>query len=61
MISRVLKMILSNLDASRDWGHATDYVNAMLLIMNLDKPDDFVVQQVRHILFKSYVTMFLKN
>jgi len=33
---------LGNLDASRDWGHAKDYVYAMWLIMQHDKPDDFV-------------------
>ena len=36
------ELLLGNLDASRDWGHAKDYVNAMLKIMELDKPDDFV-------------------
>ena len=33
---------LGNLDASRDWGHAKDYVEAMWLILQHDKPDDFV-------------------
>ena len=33
---------LGNLDASRDWGHAKDYVYAMWLIMQHDTPDDFV-------------------
>jgi GDPmannose 4,6-dehydratase len=36
------KLILGNLDASRDWGHAKDYVKAMHLILQLDKSDDFV-------------------
>jgi len=36
------KLSLGNLDASRDWGHAKDYVKAMHLILQLDKPDDFV-------------------
>jgi hypothetical protein len=34
---------LGNLDAKRDWGHAKDYVYAMWLILQQDKPDDFVV------------------
>lgn len=34
---------LGNLDACRDWGHARDYVAAMHLIMQQDKPDDYVV------------------
>ena len=33
---------LGNLDASRDWGHAKDYVEAMWMILQLEKPDDFV-------------------
>ena len=34
---------MGNLDAVRDWGHAKDYVEAMSLILEADKPDDFVV------------------
>ena len=37
------KLKLGNLDAKRDWGHAQDYVNAMWLMMQRDKPDDYVV------------------
>jgi len=33
---------LGNLDATRDWGHAKDYVKAMWEILQLDKPDDYV-------------------
>jgi GDPmannose 4,6-dehydratase len=33
---------LGNLDATRDWGHAKDYVEAMWMILQLDKSDDFV-------------------
>lgn len=33
---------LGNLEATRDWGHAKDYVEAMWLILQQDKPDDFV-------------------
>ena len=36
------KLILGNLDAARDWGHAKDYVYCMWLILQHDKPDDFV-------------------
>jgi GDPmannose 4,6-dehydratase len=34
---------LGNLKARRDWGHAADYVNAMWLMLQHDRPDDFVV------------------
>jgi GDPmannose 4,6-dehydratase len=37
------KLQLGNLDARRDWGFAGDYVEAMWLMMQHDKPDDFVV------------------
>ena len=35
-------LVLGNLDASRDWGHAKDFVVAMYEILQLDNPDDFV-------------------
>ena len=34
---------LGNLDAKRDWGHAQDYVEAMWLMLQQDKPDDYVI------------------
>ncbi len=34
---------LGNIDSSRDWGHAKDYVRAMHLMLQIDKPDDFVI------------------
>jgi GDPmannose 4,6-dehydratase len=34
---------LGNIDAKRDWGHASDYVKAMHLMLQQDKPDDFVI------------------
>jgi GDPmannose 4,6-dehydratase len=34
---------LGNLDAKRDWGFAGDYVNAMWMMLQQDKPDDYVV------------------
>jgi GDPmannose 4,6-dehydratase len=37
------KLMLGNLDAKRDWGFAGDYVEAMWLMLQADKPDDYVV------------------
>ena len=37
------KLYVGNLDARRDWGHAKDYVRAMWLILQQDKPEDFVI------------------
>lgn len=34
---------LGNLDAKRDWGHAKDYTRAMYLMLQQEKPDDFVI------------------
>ena len=34
---------LGNIDAKRDWGHARDYVKAMWLMLQQEKPDDYVV------------------
>jgi GDPmannose 4,6-dehydratase len=36
------KLVLGNLDATRDWGHAKDYVRAMWMILQQETPDDFV-------------------
>ena len=36
------KLALGNLEASRDWGHAKDYVKAMWMMLQQDEPDDFV-------------------
>ena len=36
------KLTLGNLDATRDWGHAKDYVRAMVMILDQDTPNDFV-------------------
>jgi len=37
------KLVLGNLDAKRDWGHAKDYVEAMWLMLQQEKPKDYVI------------------
>lgn len=37
------KLYMGNIDAKRDWGHAKDYVEAMWLILQQDKPEDYVI------------------
>lgn len=37
------KVYLGNMDSLRDWGHAKDYVEAMYLILQQEKPEDFVI------------------
>jgi GDPmannose 4,6-dehydratase len=37
------KIFMGNLSSKRDWGHAKDYVRAMYLILQQEKPDDYVI------------------
>lgn len=37
------RLSLGNIEAKRDWGHARDYVRAMWLMLQQDKPDDYVI------------------
>jgi GDPmannose 4,6-dehydratase len=37
------RLFLGNLDAKRDWGHAQDFIRAMWLILQQDRPDDYVI------------------
>jgi GDPmannose 4,6-dehydratase len=37
------KLYLGNLDAKRDWGYAPEYVEAMWMMLQQDKPDDYVI------------------
>lgn len=41
-------LYLGNLDVKRDWGHAKDYIKGMWLIMQHEKPDDFVLATGKH-------------
>jgi GDPmannose 4,6-dehydratase len=57
------KLVLGNIDAKRDWGHAKDYVYGMWLMLQQDKPDDFVLStnkfySVREFIEKAFA---LKN
>jgi len=42
-LGRQQRLVLGNLDAKRDWGHARDYVRGMWLILQQDQPDDYVL------------------
>ncbi|MCB0606963.1 MAG: GDP-mannose 4,6-dehydratase [Lewinella sp.] len=48
---------LGNLDAKRDWGHAKDYVEAMYLMLQQDKPEDFVIATGRTTAIRDFVRM----
>jgi len=54
------KLWLGNLNAKRDWGHAKDYVEAMWLMLQQDKPEDYVIAtgqttSVRDFVIKAFV------
>jgi GDPmannose 4,6-dehydratase len=42
-LGRQKDLMLGNLEARRDWGHARDYVRAMWLMLQQDQPDDYVI------------------
>jgi len=46
---------LGNLNAKRDWGHARDYVEAMWLMLQQDKPDDYVIATGEQYSVKDFV------
>jgi len=53
------KLVMGNLDAKRDWGHAKDYVEGMWRMLQQDKPDDYVLStnefhSVREFIEKSF-------
>ena len=43
ILGKQKKLFLGNIDAKRDWGHAKDYVEAMYLMLQQQKPEDFVI------------------
>jgi GDPmannose 4,6-dehydratase len=49
-------LFLGNLNAKRDWGHARDYVEAMWLILQQDKPDDYVIATGKSTTVRDFVT-----
>ncbi len=55
------KIYLGNLDAERDWGHAKDFVKGMWLMLQQDKPDDYVLATNRKISVKQFVEMAFSN
>ena len=42
-LGKLETLLLGNLDAKRDWGHAKDYVEGMWLMLQQDEPEDFVL------------------
>ena len=49
------QLYLGNLNAKRDWGHAKDFVEAMWLMLQQDKPDDYVIATGEQYSVKDFV------
>ncbi len=54
-------LILGNLNALRDWGHAKDYVEAQWLMLQQKKPDDFVIATGKQFSVKDFINLSAKN
>ena len=55
------KLYLGNLDAKRDWGHAKDYVELMWMMLQQDKPDDYVIATGVTTTVRDFVTMSFRE
>lgn len=55
------KLYLGNLNALRDWGYAKDYVECMWLIMQQDKPEDFVIATGEYHSVREFTTLAFRR
>lgn len=53
-------LFLGNMDAKRDWGHAKDYVEMQWLMLQQDKPEDFVIATGQQFTVREFVTIAAK-
>jgi GDPmannose 4,6-dehydratase len=54
-------LYLGNIDATRDWGHAKDYIEIQWKILQQDKPDDFVVATGRQESVRTFIELAAKK
>jgi GDPmannose 4,6-dehydratase len=54
-------LYLGNLDAKRDWGHAKDYVEAMWLMLQQSKPEDFVIATGKQYSVRDFINFTAKE
>lgn len=52
---------LGNLDSKRDWGHAKDYIEAMWLMLQQEKPEDFVISMHESHSVREFVVLAFKK
>ena len=55
------KLVLGNLDAKRDWGYARDFVEGMWMMLQQDRPDDYVLATGTTTTVRSFVEMAFKE
>jgi GDPmannose 4,6-dehydratase len=55
------KLYLGNLNAKRDWGYAEDYIECMWLILQQDKPDDYVIATGENHSVREFATLAFKE
>ena len=55
------ELVLGNLNAKRDWGHAKDYVEAMWRMLQLKKPDDFVIATGKQYTVRHFINISAKH
>ena len=55
------KLFLGNLDAKRDWGHAKDYVEGMWKILQIKKPEDFVLATGKTATIRTFCELAFKE
>ena len=52
---------MGNIDSKRDWGHAKDYVRGMWLMLQQDKPEDFVLATGATTTIRDFITMAFEH
>ena len=55
------RLYLGNMDSKRDWGHAKDYVRAMWMILQQEKPDDYVIATGTTTSIREFVDMAFRQ
>ncbi|MDA7842761.1 GDP-mannose 4,6-dehydratase [Methylophilaceae bacterium] len=60
-IAKQESLSLGNLDAKRDWGHARDYVEAMWLMLQQEKPEDFVIATGKQYSVREFIEVVAKH
>lgn len=54
-------LYIGNIDAERDWGHAKDYIEGMWLMLQQEKPDDYVLATNRKISVRKFIELSFKQ